>query len=49
MCPQCQAETRGAPFCATCGHRLALQAHCASCQAVVPDNSTFCPSCGARR
>ncbi|GGU50911.1 double zinc ribbon domain-containing protein [Streptomyces violascens] len=49
VCPQCQAETRGAPFCGACGHRLAQQTHCTSCQTVVPDGSVFCPTCGTRR
>ena len=49
VCPQCGTETHGARFCPGCGHRLAQQDQCASCQATVPQGAAFCPDCGTRR
>jgi hypothetical protein len=49
VCPQCRTETHGARFCPGCGHQLAQQDHCGSCNAQLPTGSAFCPDCGARR
>ncbi|WP_280699761.1 zinc ribbon domain-containing protein [Kitasatospora sp. GP82] len=49
VCPQCQAETHGTPFCPGCGHRLAAQVRCTSCNSPLPDAAAFRPGCGTRR
>jgi len=49
VCPQCSGETHGSAFCPHCGHRLAQQDTCASCNAHLPAGATFCPDCGTRR
>jgi hypothetical protein len=48
VCPQCRAETHGARFCPSCGHRLAAPDGCVSCHAELPPNAAFCPGCGTR-
>ncbi|MFI1093356.1 zinc ribbon domain-containing protein [Streptomyces sp. NPDC020917] len=49
VCPQCRAETHGTPFCPGCGHRMAQDDSCSSCQTAVPQGAAFCPTCGTRR
>ncbi|MDB1088285.1 zinc ribbon domain-containing protein [Streptomyces sp. ACA25] len=49
VCPRCSTETRGGAFCQGCGHHLAQQDGCGSCQAALPAGAAFCPGCGTPR
>ncbi|MEX0650435.1 MAG: adenylate/guanylate cyclase domain-containing protein, partial [Actinomycetota bacterium] len=46
-CPNCRAPNDDARFCASCGAELIFR--CPSCDADVPPQALFCPSCGSRQ
>ncbi len=46
VCPECKAETHGAKFCPSCGHKLAISNSCSACGTPLPPGSRFCPECG---
>jgi hypothetical protein len=48
VCPQCQAETKGAKFCPECGAKLAVSSSCSSCGTEMTPGIKFCPECGAK-
>jgi hypothetical protein len=45
-CPQCNAESKGGKFCASCGTPLAPKRHCTSCGQQMDYFARFCPNCG---
>jgi predicted amidophosphoribosyltransferase len=48
VCPQCQAETKGAKFCPECGAKLAVSTNCSSCGTEMAPGTKFCPECGTK-
>jgi hypothetical protein len=49
VCPNCEAETKGAKFCPECGAKLAVKAFCTECGAEVGSGVKFCPECGTKQ
>ena len=48
LCPECNAETKGAKFCPECGAKLAVTNKCPGCKAEVSPGVKFCPECGKK-